>query len=126
MSYKSNRSKVNSLIQQAFHKSADRFGDALDNAMDARIYEWDTTTVRKSGETVGSPRNIVDTGYLKNSRYDVSKLNQRDYIYPADYARDVLEGYIDEWGNSKPGRNWVKVAVESEDWAEVYREEWNQ
>lgn len=126
MSYKSYRKKLNSHIQQAFHETADRFGDALDDAMDAKIYEWDTTTHRKSGEVVDSPRNIVDTGYLKNSRYDVSKMDARNYIYPADYAGDVLEGYVDEWGNSKPGRNWVKVATESENWAEAYRDEWNK
>lgn len=124
MSYKSNRSKLDSHIQQTFHRTADRFGKALNDAMEAKVYEWDTITFRKSGEIAGSPRDIVDTGYLRDSRYDISKVNQRDYVYSADYARDVLEGYVDTWGNSKPGRNWVATAVESENWAEVYREEW--
>ncbi len=94
--------------------------------MDEKIYEWPNKTYRKSGEIVDSPRNIVDTGNLKNTRYDVAGVNQRNYIYPADYASDVINGYVDEYGNDKPGRNWVKVAVESEDWAGLYREEWNK
>ena len=90
MSYKSNRSKLNSHIQQTFHNTADRFGKVLNDAMEAKVYEWDTITFRKSGEVAGSPRDIVDTGYLRDSRYDVSKMNQRDYIYRADYALSLI------------------------------------
>ena len=121
MSYKSNRKQLNSQIQQAFHRTCDRFGDALDNAIEADIYEWDRITHRTSGEIVGSPRNVRDTGYLQDSRYDVSKVNSRDYIYPADYAMEALESHL-----TSDGDNWVDVAVESEDWAGVYREEWRK
>lgn len=119
--YKSNRKKLNSRLQQAFHNTATHFGDALNDAIEADIYEWDNITHRKSGEIVGTPRNVVDTGYLKNTRYDVSRLNSRDYIYPAKYAQDALEEHL-----TSNGENWVKVAVESEDWAGVYRQEWQK
>lgn len=124
--YKSNRKQLNSKIQSAFHRTCDRFGDALDDAMDEKIYDWPNRTYRKSGEIVDSPRNIVDTGYLRNSRYDISGVDQCKYTYPADYAQDVLNGYVDEYGNDKPGRNWAKVAVESENWNGVYEQEWNK
>lgn len=121
MSYKSNRRQFDSLKQQAFHNTADRFGDALNSAMDAYIYEWDNITYRKSGEVAGSPRDIVDTGEMRNTRYDVSKINQRDYIYPADHAVEAWDEH-----RTSEGDDFITVAVESEDWTRVYREEWQK
>lgn len=121
MSYQSNRSKLNSLRQKVFHKTADRFGEALEDAIGADIYEWDGITHRKSGEIAGSPRNVVDTGNLKNTRYDVAKVNRRDYIYPADYAQEALEQHL-----TSDGDNWVDVAIDSENWARIYRAEWQK
>ena len=119
MSYKSNRKKLNFQIQKAFHRTCDRFGDALNTSIEADIYEWDNITYRKSGEIVGSPRNVRDTGYLQDSRYDVSSVNYRKYVYPADYAVEALESHL-----TSDGDNWIDVAIESENWVDVMRKEW--
>ena len=121
MSYKSNIKKLKSLNQLAFHKTADRFSDSLDESIEADVYEWDRITHRKSGEIVGTPRNVVDTGYLKDTRYEVSQVGSREYIYPADYAQEALEEHL-----TGEGKNWIEVTIDSHNWAEVYREEWKK
>jgi hypothetical protein len=122
--YKSHSDRFKSKVQHAFHNTADRFGGEMTKAIDSKIYHWGNRTRRKSGELVYTPRNIVDTGNLRNRRIDISSIDRREYIYLADYASDVLNGYIDEYGNPKPPRNWVRVAVNSHDWAAVFGEEY--
>lgn len=54
-------------LAKAFERTAEEFGGVCQDAITSRVWQWDGTTVRKSGEIAGSPRNIVDTGELKDS-----------------------------------------------------------
>jgi len=54
-------------FKEAFLKMSEGFGENCQlNISDTR-WQWPRTTVRKSGAVVDSPRDIVDTGALKNS-----------------------------------------------------------
>ena len=56
-----------SSFKEAFMKMSEGFGETCQlNISDTR-WQWPRTTVRKSGAVVDSPRDIVDTGELKNS-----------------------------------------------------------
>ena len=108
-----NHNKINAAINQAFEATADKYAAAQIEAMEASIYDWDgTTTYRKSGEIVSEPRDIVDTGELKNSLHQLYGVGIRTYLYLASHAAEVHQGYISDRGNSKPARPWTKLARE--------------
>jgi hypothetical protein len=57
-------------FKQAFMAMSEGFGEACQANLEDVRWQWPRTTVRKSGDVVASPRDIVDTGELKNS-YEV-------------------------------------------------------
>ncbi|MEH1786889.1 MAG: hypothetical protein V7L23_15250 [Nostoc sp.] len=70
------RSRVGELIKtmpldkaltQAFDELAENFGAAMQQNIQDPIWAWPRKTKRQSGETVSSPRNIVDLGTLLKS-----------------------------------------------------------
>lgn len=96
---------------------------ALDAAMDASIWDWSGTTMRKNGTTVGSPRNIVDTGELKRSKaVKVAHFPNSSAFsirYSAPHANIVYHGgAIQPYGNKNaptvflPGRPWVGALLQ--------------
>lgn len=96
---------------------------ALNDAMDASIWKWNpgVTTLRKNGDEVTSPRNIVDTGALKASFRINIKGNSVDFAYREPYSRLVhWGGYIQPYGNPKaskvyvPGRPWITSVLNGE------------
>jgi hypothetical protein len=51
----------------AFEQMSQEFGDKCQEAIEDEIWDWPRDTKRKNGDVVGSPRDIVDTGKLKDS-----------------------------------------------------------
>lgn len=65
-----NSSKSKSLgeaIKDSFVKLSSNFGEEMQNSIQSPIWNWPRSTLRKSGDLVGSPRDIVDLGGLINS-----------------------------------------------------------
>jgi hypothetical protein len=108
-----NYQDLNRAINAAFEATADAYEDAQIQALNAPIYKWDgTTTIRKSGKVVTSPRDVVDTGELQRSLFPIKSPGFRVYLYLINYAADVHEGYETDSGKKKPARPWTKVARE--------------
>lgn len=87
---------------------AERLGEALDEAITAAVWAWDT----------GPTRDIVDTGKLKASRQIIVTGNRIEIQYNVPYAGLVhYGGYILPYGNvnaSKvylPERPWLESVV---------------
>jgi hypothetical protein len=59
--------------------------------LDSPLFEWNRVTYRKNGEVVGSIRNAVDTGNLRDS-IDWTPLRPgvTEIEWKADYAQDVF------------------------------------
>lgn len=53
--------------EAAFQALNYELGDKFAEMIESPIWEWDRTTRRTSGKIVGSPRDIVDTGNLRDS-----------------------------------------------------------
>lgn len=91
----------------------------LDEAMETPSWSWSGTTLRQSGGSVGTPRNIVDTGKLKNSKKITTSFGSTQakwtVRYGAPYANLVhYGGYIAPYGRTGdtayiPGRPWIKL-----------------
>ena len=52
---------------QAFTEMAESFGETAQEIIETQMWEWPRKTVRQNGSVVGSPRDIVDTGELRDS-----------------------------------------------------------
>ena len=52
---------------QAFTEMATQFGETAQEIIETEMWEWPRETVRRNGTVVGSPRDIVDTGKLRDS-----------------------------------------------------------
>jgi hypothetical protein len=51
-------------FRQAFINVANEFGEVCQESIRSPVWQWNRLTVRRSGEVVTSPRNIVDLGNL--------------------------------------------------------------
>lgn len=56
-------------------------------------WQWPGETIRSDGTTVGSPRDVVDTGALRDS-YDHERLSRTVYrhVWQTPYAAAVING----------------------------------
>lgn len=52
---------------QAFTEMATQFGEKSQEIIETPMWEWPRETVRQNGTVVGSPRDIVDMGELRDS-----------------------------------------------------------
>jgi hypothetical protein len=86
---------------------------ALTQALSDRAYDWPNRTVRSNGQTVSSPRDIIDTGELDSSQQLTreSRTVWR-WDWTADHALIVHEGATLRNGTEIPARPWTKRGVE--------------
>ncbi|MFZ9656459.1 MAG: hypothetical protein ACO29V_12460, partial [Limnohabitans sp.] len=66
----------------------------------------------KGRESVGSPRDIVDSGAFRQSlqRTQISRFSYR-FSWNVDYSLYILKGYRTSKGNPMPARDWITPAV---------------
>jgi hypothetical protein len=114
-------------INRAFDKLVARFEELQVEQLEAVKWEWFRATTRKSGQVVTTPRDIVDTGSLRDS-LDVTPIdnNEVKYQYGESYAGLVHQGYdgVGKTGSpeSYPARPWVVGAYEENDLLEIFKE----
>lgn len=118
-------SKLNRAVQKAFDATVELLSDAFDNAMTAEEWEWDGVTVRRNGDVVGSPRDIVDQEELINSKVVArsSDGNGAEFTWEADHALQVHEGGTTKTGKNYPARPWTEKALEETDLEAVFARE---
>jgi hypothetical protein len=94
---------------------------AFQQSFTAQAWAWPRQTQRTVG-TAGSPRNIIDTGSLRQSgSYQMSGPYQATFKWSANYATAVHEGaMIYPWGNRNaqrvqlPPRPWTRAVLGQE------------
>lgn len=111
-------------VQRGMARVETSLSKALDDALMGSTWEWTgKATVRQNGQTVGSPRNIIDTGFLRNSKsLKVSYLQTKTTVevkYNAPYANLVhFGGMIRPYGKegrqlvALPPRPWITAVLE--------------
>lgn len=81
-----------------------RFQDAIGT----KAWEWPRPTVRSDGKEVTSPRNIVDTGSLRQSNTFGIERYEAVFRWTANYASFVHEGaMIFPYGDKRRKRVWT-------------------
>lgn len=54
-------------FREAFVAMSEGYGELAQSYLDDPIWDWPRDTLRKNGQIVSSPRDIVDTGALRDS-----------------------------------------------------------
>ncbi len=109
-----------------------RYGSELDKELKDQIrterYSWPGETRRRNGETVGSPRNIVDTGaFLRSQRRRRVNLTTVRFEWGGSggvtYAGYIYQGIP---GKNYPARDWIKPALDALPIGEFFAREWRR
>lgn len=122
-------------IEKAFRTCAAELDGRFDEAMTGSHWDWPRTSQRGlpgtsvgqlakahkegRGTSVGSPRNILDSGDLKGSKVMNMKGFTAEWTWSVEYAAAVHEGArIQPWGNKNaaavelPARPWTNAVIE--------------
>lgn len=91
---------------------------AFQDAIGSKVWEHPRTTIRSNGQTVGSPRNIVDTGILKASNSFQVNGTLATFRWTVNYAAAQHWGAsIYPYGNKKakkvdlPPKPWTSAVL---------------
>lgn len=114
-------SSIEQRLEQAFASYTQRLEAQFTKEIGTKQFNWPSTykTTRgsynrkgKGRESVGSPRDIVDSGALRQSiqRSQSGPFAYR-FTWNVDYSLYVLKGYRTSKGNQMPPRNWIKPAL---------------
>ena len=115
------------LAIESFDEMVGEFTQEINFQIKDDKWTWPRETVRQNGSIVGSPRDIVDTGELKNSQFIENVSDVYKVIgYTADHAALVHEGYQIERNDGTvtdvPARPFIDTAIEDYNPIEAYSE----
>lgn len=108
-------------------------GDQLKQEIQTQQFAWPRSTKRRNGQTVSSPRDIVDLGgLLRSQRRDRPSATELRYTWEPKssngfgYAGLILTGYTTSKGTVVPGRNWIKPALDKQPLEQFFAEQWRR
>ena len=100
------------LIQANFQAVVELFEQEQISQIEEQKWGWPNDTHRRNGSIVGSPRDIVDTGELRDSlKVEHISFSETLYSYQCDHAIIVHEGATLASGTVIPARPWVDAAA---------------
>jgi hypothetical protein len=108
------------ICQRTFELSMDWADKDFDQQMVDSKWAWETNnpknptnrTRRKNGEVVTSPRDIVDTGaLLQSKKRDPINSSITEFIWEDDVAELVHDGGRTKTGKLYPARPWTEPAL---------------
>lgn len=99
-----------------FAKAMDWAEDDFRQEIEAEKWDWPRETKRRSGPTVGSPRDIVDLGGLRNSqKRENTGEGHTAFVWTGGegkaYALEVHDGYSSKAGNRMPARPFTEETI---------------
>lgn len=115
-----NDEEIMAAMTEPFMQANEILGRAFQARFDMWIWTWPGQTQRRAGAPVGSPRNIVDLGHLRDS-YEFQRIPhapggpEYEHGWSAEYAMAVHEGAV--FRNRRytmPGRPWTLEPLEND------------
>lgn len=109
--------QLRGINQRTFERAMDWADQDFDQQMISEKWRWnENQTRRKNGEIVGSPRDIVDTSDLLQSkqRRQISK-SVTDFVWEDDVAELVHDGGTTKNGGAYPARAWTEPTLDQID-----------
>lgn len=109
--------QLRGINQRTFERAMDWADQDFDQQMVSEKWEWNgNQTRRKNGEIVGSPRDIVDTGDLLQSkqRRQISR-SITEFVWEDDVAELVHDGGRLKGSGIYPARPWTEPTLQEID-----------
>ena len=109
--------QLRGINQRTFERAMDWADQDFDQQMASEKWEWNSNqTRRKNGQIVGSPRDIVDTGDLLQSkqRRQISR-SITEFVWEDDVAELVHDGGRTKNGGAYPARPWTEPTLDEID-----------
>jgi hypothetical protein len=104
--------KLESILIDAGEVVVSELDTAFSQKIASKEWPWPNPTKRRNGQTVTSPRDIIDTGALDGSQQLTRpKRGTWIWLWTAPYALIVHEGATLRNGGEYPARPWTKAAV---------------
>ena len=98
--------------EAAFQSANELLGVQFTRRITDNDWEWPTEP---------SPRDIVDTGQLRNSYSPIPMPpTEYEHAWDTEYAMAVHEGAVFEDGHTMPARPWVRRTFDEFDFADAY------
>ena len=106
------------LVQRArfvFGKYCVEADQRLKASIATQQFDWPNVTLRKNRSTVGSPRDIIDTGaFIRSQERAMLNATTCLFTWNVPYSSLILTGYVTKKGNQMPGRDWISPAIRGE------------
>ena len=120
------KEQISTELAAGLYKAVPAIETALTNAMDSKVWGWaGEDTKRRSGETAGDPRDIIDMGALADSLAIEVQGLVLFVSYSAPYAGLIHNGGVNGNGGIIQARPWVQATlvgggpVEQVNWKEL-------
>lgn len=114
-----NDTEIISVLTEPWMQANELLGRAFQGQFDRWIWSWPGETQRRAGAPVGSPRNIIDRGQLRNS-YEPARIPnapggpEYEHGWTARHAMAVHEGAVfTRRRYVLPGRPWTLEPLEN-------------
>ena len=107
------------VITKELSKAMKSYSKELDQNLDRQFsdskWQWPGLTRRRSGQLAGSPRDIIDTGELLDSKQGPTPVYGgrigRRWTWNTPYASMVKNGFVSSTGAIYPARDWIMAAL---------------
>lgn len=108
--------RAEAAAQKAFENAGRELFGAFQQSFTAKAWDWPGQTQRSGGSIVGSPRNLIDIGNLRQSgSWQFTGPYSARYTWSAQYATAVHEGYrrsrADGSYSTWPARPWTHAVL---------------
>ena len=105
------RREIDKAVKRAFAQTAGKLGAEFPKQISEKKWDWPNETIRKNGQTVTTPRDIVDLGNLRASqRRETISATAVEWTWHVDYSAVVHDGPKLKDGQQYRHRPWTKDA----------------
>lgn len=125
-------------VKQLLNNYSPQIGAQFQEEIRAVQFSWPTNpatgkayqTKRKNGQTVGSPRDIVDTGNFASSQTPGKVVGNKNsgysltFQWKAAYALAIFLGYYNNRFEKQKARDWVSPALEKQPMLSFFVQNW--
>lgn len=122
--------KFKKAVQQMAKESFKEVGNYLQTYITEEKREYPNLTIRNkgvgvTGKVAGSPRDVVDSGELRDS-FKISDVSSGDKVkirveWTADHALLVYSGT-----SKTPPYPWVQMGLREVDWKQLFLDKWEK
>ena len=101
---------------RVFERAMDWADEDFRREIESVRWNWPNETIRSNGQPVGSPRDIVDIGGLRDSQRRENQTDiTTDFVWTGGgskaYALEVHDGYTSKGGSKMPARAFTEDTV---------------